>query len=182
MRRLATLLLVTLAACDLPTRAPQWAVEWNVPSSSTRISIASLLPPTVSVTPDTSAFQFSVPTISVTQSVGTACPSCVGVIPKPEFTMTMSASTTLPSEVLAATITNDTLQFSVTSNLSFDPLRPSAAAGSTKGWFLLVVRNGTTIIGRDSVNGATTAMAPGTTQVRRIALNGVVSGSSSITL
>jgi len=182
MRRLATLLLGTLAACDVPTRAPQWDVEWNVPSSSTRISIASLLPPSVTVNSDTSAFQFNIPTLSVTEDVATACPACgTGVLPKPAFTMSMTASTSLPSEVLSATIANDTLQFTVVNNLSYDPLNPSAAPGAAKGWSVIVVRNGTTILGRDSVNGATTALPSGGTVVRRIALAGTVSSSSPIT-
>ena len=184
MRRFAApLVLVALAACDVPTSVPKWDTEWNIPSTSTWISIASLLPGSVSITPDSSAFLVSVPGISASRMVGADCPTCgTAVMPKPAFTMTVSGTSSVPSEVLTATLGNDTLVVTSTNNLSFDPLRPSAAAGSAKGWFAVVVSNGTAIVGRDSVNGATTSFAPGTALTRRIPLGGSVSSSSPITL
>ena len=184
MRRIAVpFVLAALAACDVPTRAPQWDVEWNVPSSSTKISIASLLPGTISITPDSSAFLVTVPSISITEPIGADCPTCTPVVtPKPAFTMSASAGSSLPSELLSATLGQDTIVISASHDLSFDPLRPSAAPGSATGYAVVVLRNGSTIIGRDSVNGATTPFSAGTTITRRVALSGTVSASNPITL
>jgi hypothetical protein len=182
MRRSTPILvLFTLAACDLPSRAPQWDVEWNVPAATSRMSVASLLPSTIATVADSSAFVVSVAPLSVVRQLGSDCAQCTGVVaPKPEFTMSSWGSTTLPAELLSATLDKDTLAISIASTLSFDPLRPSASASAPRGWMKLVVSNGSFVVGVDSVNGSTLAIPAGATVLRRIPLVGSVSASSPI--
>ena len=52
--------LVLLAACDVPTKVPNWDMTWNVPAKGTTISVNSFLPSGVTVTPNGSAFQATV--------------------------------------------------------------------------------------------------------------------------
>ena len=182
MRRIPILLtLATLCACDIPTKAPQWDVEWNVPSTTTRIPISSLLPPQVAVSTDSSAFVVDIAPVVVTENLGTDCPACgTMVAPKPEFTLTENGGSWLPTDLLSATLQNASLQVAVESNLNFDPLRPSADPAAARGWAVLEIRNGSTLLGRDSVNGSTVALPPGGTLARNIPLQGDVDASSPI--
>jgi hypothetical protein len=80
-------------------------------------------------------------------------------------------------------LTSGTLRFVITNNNTFDPLRPSAAVGSARGWAVITVSNGATLLGKDSVNGATSALgANGGTLTRDIALAGVITSSSPVTV
>lgn len=181
---LATLALA--AACEIPTSAPIIDARWVVPSKSTTIAVANLLPTGVSILPDSSGFTLSAGGASVTRTLGQDCGGCAAAngttIPKPAFTANASASTTLPSEVASATLTGGSLAVSIQNGFNFDPLRPSAAAGSARGWAVITVRNGATVIGRDSVDGSQTALPAGGTLNRSIALAGPVTGSSPVTV
>ena len=180
-RSIPILLIVSLAACDVPTRAPQWDVEWNVPAATSRMSVSSLLPSNIGTVADSSAFVISLAPVSVVRSLGSDCAQCTGVMaPKPEFTLSEWMQTTLPADLVSASVDNNTLSVSISSNLTFDPLRPSASTSAPRGWMKLVVSNGSNIVGVDSVNGATVALPSGGTLVRNIVLSGPVSASSPV--
>ena len=188
-RRRSTLAIACLAlsgACKVPTDAPVIDQSWTVPANSTQIAVDQLLPSTVTITTDSTGFLVTVPSASITRSLGQDCASCAAangaVIPKPAFVANASTATTLPPEVVSATIASGTLQLSIKNNYNFDPLRPSAAAGSATGFAVITVSSGANVIGKDSVNGATTSFGSGTTLVRPIALSGSISGSSGVTI
>ena len=188
-RRRSTLAIAFVAlsgACKIPTDAPVIDQSWTVPATSTQIAVDQLLPSSVTITSDSTGFLVTVPSASVTRSLGQDCASCAAangaVIPKPAFVANVSTATTLPPEVVSATIATGTLQLNIKNNYNFDPLRPSAAAGSATGFAVITVSSGANVIGKDSVNGATTALGSGTTLIRSIPLSGSISGSSGVTI
>lgn len=179
----ATSALLVLAACEYPTSAPQLDTRWIVPAPGTTISVASLLPAGVAIKPDSSAFTINVAGIAVTRTLGQDCAQCAtangSTIPKPAFTATVTSSTSLPSQIASAALASGTLQFSLQNNYNFDPIRP---ASGVYGYAVVTITNNGVVIGKDSVNGATTAMAPGSTLSRTIPLAGTVTGSAPVTV
>lgn len=179
--------LILLAACDIPTSAPINDMRWVVPSQSTVIAVSNILPSGVAILGDSSGFTVSASAASVTRALSQDCAACAAangfVAPKPAFTGNASAGTPLPSDVASAALTGGTLQVNVTNNYTFDPIRPSAAAGAARGYAVITVTNGTTVIGKDSVDGAVFALpANGGSLARSIPLSGTITGASPITM
>lgn len=176
--RLSLALLGLLAACDVPTSAPHFTTEWNVPAKSTTISVNSLLPSGVTATSDNSAFQATVSpsSTSIVRTLGQDCAACAAAngatIPKPAFTGGGSASVSLPSGIASATLVRDTLTVTINNGFNFDPIRPSATA---RGYLVIRVANGTTTVGRDSLDGANIALPAGGSVTRKIPLSGTIS-------
>jgi hypothetical protein len=181
-RRLApALALATLAACEVPTSLPKWDTVWIAPGESTTIPVTSLLPAQVSSAPGGDAFQFDVAPVSVEASLGEACPACTtsGVIlpTKPEFTLTATASTPLPSDVISVDQASGVVDVTLSHDFSFDPLRPSATA---RGNLVIEVRSGDATLTRYTIEGA--SWAPGTTLTRALPLvSATVSDALEIT-
>lgn len=175
--------LVAAAACDIPTAAPIYDTLWETPGKSTSISVNTILPSGVQVTPDGAAFQVTVTPSSTTlqRTLAQDCPACVPLhgqmAPKPAFTGSGTADITLPSSVASATLVRDTVWVSITNGFSFDPIRPSATA---RGYLLIHVKNGNVTIGRDSLDGATTSLAAGSTRTRAIPLSGTITGANGL--
>lgn len=173
--------LALLAACDVPTAAPKWDTKWDVPSKSTTISVATLLPSGVSVTSDNSAFNVTVPAVNITRVLGDDCASCLAgdgtTMAKPQFQSLGNATATLPANVVTASTVRDTLVVTVNNGYNFDPLRPSATA---RGYLKITVTSGIASAARDSIDGADIAMPAGGVLVRRIPLTGMVNGAQGI--
>ena len=135
------------AACDLPipTSAPSYDTEWNIPGKSTTISVNTLLPGGVTATSDNSAFQIAVSpsTSTFTRHLGQDCPACGlanGVtVPKPAFSGGGSENFALPATMSSATLVKDTLRVAVRNGFNFDPIRPSASA---RGYVVIRVTSG----------------------------------------
>jgi hypothetical protein len=181
--------LAFLVACGIPTEAPKSPIldlRWVVPSQSTRITVSNLLPSGVTITPDSSGFTVSAASASVTRILSQDCSACVAtnglVAAKPAFVATASTTTSLPTDISSATLTGGTLQVVFNHNYTFDPLRPSVAIAAPKGYAVITVSNGTSVIGKDSIDGATTALPANTPLTRSIALSGTISGSSPVTV
>jgi len=181
---LGVVALAVLAACAVPTELPTYDTVWNVPVKSTTISVNSFLPVgQVTATPDNSAFQVTVSpsSTSITRSLSQDCAACAVVngltAPKPPFSGGGTASLGLPGDVSTVTLVRDTLTVTITNGFNFDPIRPSASA---RGYFTIVVTSGANVVGRDSVDGATTALAANSTLVRKIPLAGTVSGAGGL--
>ena len=168
--------LAALAACEFPTAAPQFEQTWVIPIDSTSLLVDELLPPGFSVAAGT--FRFTPAPTTITRSLGAmcGCASSATPVPKPAFSATVSGAITMSADVISATTTaGNVFRVSLSHNFNFDPIRPAAAAGSTRGWFVIVLRSGGTIIGRDSINGATTAWPSGTPLIRDVPVSaGVV--------
>jgi hypothetical protein len=156
----------SLIACDIPTAAPKWDVKFMVPSKGTSLSVGQLLPSSVIVTSDASAFQINLAPTTFSRTLGELCPPCIAVnglfVPKPAFTGTLSGSVSLPAEVVNAQVQSGGVDVSVRNNLSFDPIRPSATA---RGTVTISISSGGVQIGAATISGTTTALAPGSTVV-----------------
>src|SRR5437868_1195620 len=112
--RLGLAMLGMLAACDVPTEAPKYTTEWNVPAKSTTISVNTFLPAGVTATSDNSSFQATVSpaSTSIARTLGQDCTTCSAAngatVPKPAFSGGGSATVSLPSSVTSATLVRDT--------------------------------------------------------------------------
>jgi hypothetical protein len=133
--RLATLLLVAVTTCDLPTKLPSWDQTWFIPGDSTRVTVSELLPKTGELTVSTfngqPVFALNVATpAAVSRSLGQVCAPCAAAngttVPKPAFSISDSTQITMPTDLLAATIVNGGFNYTITNGFSFDPIRPSA--------------------------------------------------------
>jgi hypothetical protein len=197
--RRATLLGLglTVSACDIvelaTNPAPGFEQQWNLPADSTLISVGTLLPSNVSIysspgstPPDSSAFQLTMNLLPVSRRVGDDCSQCQTqdgqTTIKPAFVLSSGSTTALPGDVIAGSLVGGQVDVHVTNTLSFDPIRVKTGPGA-QGYMLIVLRSGSLVIARDSVNGATTAFAPGTVLTRPLSLqSGVVSGAVSVDL
>lgn len=158
-----------------------------MPSQSARFTVDNLLPSTVAISvPDSAGFNISASAASVTRTLSQDCSACVALngltAPKPAFVATASATTNLPAEISAATIIAGSLQVQIKNGYTFDPLRANPTAGSPNGYAVVTVSSGTSVIGKDSVNGATTALPAGTTLTRTIPLLGAITGTQPLTI
>ena len=183
MRRpLALAALVVLAACDIPTATPRWDMTWNVPSQNTTLSVNSFLPTGVTANAGNTAFLVNVSNVTVTQTLGSDCAVCGPLngttVPKPAFVGSGNGNATLPASVTSATLGVDTLTVTMTNGLNFDPIKPTAAAAGDTGWVVTTIKSGATVIGKDSINGQTSALGKnGSVTTRKIPLSGTVSAA-----
>ena len=148
---------LALAACEVPTSLPIWDTVWQVPADSAEVSVASLLPASVSVVDmggGVQAFSLALPAAGISTTLGTVCPGCAAAngarVPKPAFTLVDSATVALPSDVASADIVGGTIDYTITNGFSFDALNPSA---TSSGWVRIRVRAGATTLASDSVSG-----------------------------
>ena len=165
-------------ACDLPTGgAPKWNTTWQVPADSGEISVASLLPPSVTIVTlgATKAFDVSFSGTSIAQSLRDACAACSAAngyrVPKPEFTLGSSATIPLPTDVGSADLVGGSVDYTLTHDFGFDPLAPSANGSAAKGWVMIRVRSGSDILAADSVDGNSLTLPPNVSRSRSIAVD-----------
>jgi hypothetical protein len=167
---------LTLAGCDLPTQAPKWNTTWILPINDDTVRVAQFLPSSV----DTAggAFVTSVKRDSVTESLGQMCPGCAALdgttASLPSFTVTLTHTDSFPAQVLSITPgAGLTLAFRMDNGLGFDPLRPGAGQF---GHIVTVISDSAgNPIASDSLDGADTSFASGTSLTRTLSL-----GSSPI--
>ncbi|MEX2152951.1 MAG: hypothetical protein WD825_06390 [Gemmatimonadaceae bacterium] len=193
LRRAALLgMAFGVGACDIASfindPKPIFEQTWNLPADTVKVSVASLLPAGVSIfsttgstPPDSSAFQMTggITGVNFTRRVGDDCAQCVTLNGtnafKPAFVLATGSTTSLPTDVVSATLTGGTVTLQVTNSLSFDPLMvktnaPASSDPAQQGRMVIVVRSGSLVVGKDSVNGVTTAFAPGAILTRTIPL------------
>jgi hypothetical protein len=84
---------------------------------------------------------------------------------KPAFIISPDTGGTadLPANVRGGSVLRGLVYYEIENQYSFDPLRINSDLTAPQGWMVIVVRSGSLVLGRDSVNGATTAMPPNTT-------------------
>src|SRR4051812_43224662 len=73
---LLALSCASLVGCDIPTDAPKWDVKFMVPSKGTSLSVSQLLPSSISVVSDASAFQINLAPATFSRTLGELCPPC----------------------------------------------------------------------------------------------------------
>jgi hypothetical protein len=175
--------LSLLTACEIPTGVPRWDTKWSVPANTTTIPVEALLPAGVAPSPNGDAFRVAMEPISFNRSLAAACAACLATdgttVVKPAFTTVVIGRAPLPAQIVSAALVSDTLTVEVTNNFSFDPIRPSA---TSRGYVIIDVRSGASVIGKDSISGAITALLPGVSVMRHIPLSGTItSGAIAVT-
>ena len=151
-----------------------------VPAERTRLGVADLLP--FDIIEDGGAFHIEMPELELGASLGKLCPPCAAidgmVVPKPPFTAQLGGDVPLSESVASASVEGGSLTLEVSHDFSFDPLRPG---GPERGFLVIELRSGGTLLARDSVDGANTALAPGSTLSRSLTFRPAnVSGALSI--
>lgn len=186
-------LCALVAACAIPTEAPNWDVTWDLPlpqeDGPQTIGVQKLLPAGVTllapVPPATTSAGFSatvgaVPPIS--RTLGAQCPACPSATaPKPAFSAPVSTTTiTLPAGLTTATLAaGSQVVLSLNNGFTFDPIRPP---GGSPGTVTLAVNNGTTTLGTLVLQGATDAIPAGQTTTRTISLIGTINTAQPLTV
>lgn len=177
-RRKAAAAAVALlcGACDLSTGLPKLNPTYAIELDRTSISVAQLLPSSMTLGENNSAFLLTLDPVTVSQSLGAVCPPCVALngqtVPKPAFTATLSGSAPLPNDVVRVNLTAGWVRYTITHAFSFDPLRPG---GATPGTLTLIARSGTgAVIGSKTISGADRAFPTGSTLTDSVAVAGVV--------
>lgn len=194
-------LALGVAACDVIAFVvdPKPILEqtWNLPADSSQISVASLLPGNVSIystpasnPPDSSAFQVSLSNVNFSRRVGDDCAACVPLngqtTIKPSFVLATGSSSSMPLNVVSGTLIGGQVTLALTNGFSFDPLRvktiaPASTNPTQQGRLVIVIRSGSLVLGRDSLNGVTTAMPPGSVLNRTINLQtGNIGGALAV--
>jgi hypothetical protein len=90
----------------------------------------------------------------------------------------------MPTGIVSSAMIGGQVTVQVTNNLSFDPVRvkvnaPASTDPTQQGRMVIVIRSGSLVVGKDSINGVTTAFPAGSVLNRPITLT---SGNISSTL
>lgn len=166
-----------LAACEVPTEAPRWQTQWQVPAESASLAVKNFLPANIAVATGGGAFVVSVPapgTVSTTLGAicGAAC-STAATIPIPAFNNAgapISGTFTVPATVNQVTVTGGQLDIPVANGFTFDPLRPPGTASVGSVRIRLTAGAGAFTVADTTISGTTNAMQAGQTTTYRIAV------------
>lgn len=169
------------AAADL-TDVPSWDVALNFPVKGTTLSVASLLPARVAIRQDSAAFLVTVDGTTAARTLGAVCPECNtlnGVTaPRPALAFATSGGTSLPADLVTATVAGGSLLVTILNGFSFDPLGGSAAASLV----LTVTDAANRVVARDSVTGVSFAIpARGPAQRTLTLTPGAIRGPLTLT-
>lgn len=165
MNRLSVAIVALFViACDVPTQLPKWDTTFVVQAEGTTLSVGQILPPSVTLTNNNTAFTLSLTPTNFSTSLGSLCQICAPLngqtAPKPAFTGSFSSTIALPADVTSAALASGTINISIRNGFSFDPLRPSATA---RGSLAITIRSNNATVGTTTVSGTTTAFPAGTT-------------------
>ncbi len=124
----AAALLLALAACDLPTDAPNWDTRWQVPAQGASFSVEDFLPAGVEEDPDSGGFLLDADPVSFGRTLAELCPPCAQAegqtVPKPAFTAELGSSLSLPDDVESVDLAAGTVIVHAGHDFDFDPIRP----------------------------------------------------------
>lgn len=160
LRRIVVILVLAgVAACEFPTEPPTFEQVWVVPVERIAINVAELLPDGITLSDDSTAFEVQAPAASVSLSLlelcGNPCLLASGFeAPKPEFTDTLRTTTTLPADLISASLAGGALDATLAHSFSFDPLRPSADTTAARGYIVVRVTSNGNEVAFDSIDGA----------------------------
>lgn len=197
LRRAALLgSILGVTGCDVvdlvSNPGPKFEQTWSIPADTTKVSVASILPTGSFIysTPgsnplDSLGFLLTINNVSISRVLAPDCPACVPLngttAIKPAFILSAGNTSPLPQDMVSGAVLGGNLTVTVTNNLTFDPVR--VRSSGTQGYMTLVVRSGSLVLGRDSINGATTPFPAGTQLIRQITLTtGVVTSGVSVDL
>jgi hypothetical protein len=175
LRWLTALGAATAAACDLPSDLPRgWDTEFQVGATRSTLHVTQLLPNGIAQGTDRGLFTLTVPAATFNLSLGALCSACAVAhgltVPKPAFQSTLGGAVPLPPGVGSASVMGGQLAVTLTNQLGFDPLRPSASA---RGSLTLTLRSASAVIGSPvTITGAAAAFPPGASLTRQLDVPG----------
>jgi hypothetical protein len=180
-RGIILLAALSVAACDLPTEPPRWEQTWVIPAEPLSVSVAELLPASVTLSEDGALFRVATTPVAVSASLADMCGSCAALdgttAPKPGFTATLNAVSPLPGGLLGAALAGGSVEVVLEHDFDFDPLRPSADPAQ-RGYLLLTVTSNGALVAGDSISGEDTAFPAGAPLTSSIPVQAVtVSGA-----
>lgn len=171
--------VVLAAACDIPTSAPIIDSRWIVPIQADSVLVVDLLP--AGVTSDGDAFVIRAAQTEEQRTLRQLCQACpAGVAPKPAFEGTVTARSTLPGDVVRATLlAGAEIALLFFHDFRFDPIRPTA---TSRGQITVSIRSGGVTLATSTIDGNETDLPPGITYRRVVPLPGgtVIEGDVSI--
>lgn len=151
-----------LSGCEVPTELPEWETRWVIPAGRTSIPVAALVAGDLAESEGGDTFEFELPAISLSRSLGELCELCRPLdgltVPKPPFTISAASTTPIAAGVISATLAGGTLGLQIRHDLSFDPLRPG---GGERGYLTISAVSGASVLARDSLSGNDVALPPG---------------------
>lgn len=167
---LALGLSAAVACNDLPTSLPIIPNTWILPIKADTIGVAQFLPASVDTVGG--VFITTVKRDSVRRSLGQMCPGCGAVNGTvdsvPAFTITLTHSDSLPSQVYSITPGGLSLSYRLDNGLGFDVLRPGV--GKIGSIVTVISDSSGTVIARDSVDGGSDSLPSGSALTRNISL------------
>lgn len=174
LRRAALLGLIGVASCDVYNTVvdpfPGLVQTWNLPASSSTISVASLLPSGVTIfstptstPPDSSGFQIDIASVNFSRRVGNDCQTCEALhgtmSNKPVFKLFANQASLLPANVVSATVLTGQVTLALTNNLSFDPLYVNTGSATPQGFLVLTLSSNTQALVIDTIFGGPSVSA-----------------------
>ena len=177
-------MLLVAGGCDVPTSLPKWDTQWLVPVENTSFPVTQLLPASVTMTADRSAFVVPVAPLTLTRPLAVLCGACGALsgqrVAKPAFTATLTDTLRLPSDVPAATLAGGAVVIAITNGFAFDPIRPG---GLARGTVTVTLTSGGSALGTVALDGTVDALPPGGTVTRSVPLSAApVAGRIVLTL
>lgn len=167
----AALSALLLGACEVPTDTPNWEQRWIIAGDSTAMSVDKLLPASVTLTADRSAFLVSLEGVDFRESLGEMCADCRAlqglVAPKPGFSFSFADSVRLPDQVASVSLAGGSIEVRLSHGFTFDPLRPSASA---RGRLIARLLHGGSTLASVTIRGEDEAFPPSTTKTRTLTL------------
>lgn len=167
----AALSAFLLGACEVPTDTPNWEQRWVIAGDSTAMSVDELLPSSVNVTADRSAFLVSLEAVAFRESLGEMCAGCrplQGLVgPKPAFSFSFADSVHLPEQVASVSLAAGSIEVRLSHGFAFDPLRPSASA---RGRLIARLVHGASTLASVTIRGEDEPFPPNTTKTRTLTL------------
>jgi hypothetical protein len=157
-----------------------------IPAQTTRFGVGEILPGSVTVTPDSTAFLVSLDPVSFSETLGGLCPACVplagSTVPKPAFNGGFTSILGLDPRIVSVTVVGGELVVEVENGLNFDPLNPAGGAPGIATFTLADASDGDQMA-LLTLDGTDTALPPGGTLTRSAPLlPGTVEGDLEITV
>jgi hypothetical protein len=156
-RTASRLSVLLVAACDFPTDLPIIDSRWVIPIPSDSVTVEDILAGDVTI--DGEYFAIAADRAEDEETLADLCPLCPnGIFPKPAFLVDLTTRTTLPDELVQATLADGgVVEFTLLHDLALDPLRPTPSA---RGDITMALYSGGTLIANSVIDGDTTALPP----------------------
>ncbi|HUG40629.1 MAG TPA: hypothetical protein VMM12_09095 [Longimicrobiales bacterium] len=134
-----------------------WEQTWVLPVEGFVLGVEDVLPAGVALSADGSELVATVAGVDLDLSLAAMCPACIpldgSTAPKPAFSYTTATTTSLPADLVSASLSGGELALRLAHSLSFDPLRPASDPAAERGFLIVEITSGSAVVARDSISG-----------------------------